>query len=132
MDAELDEELKSSLVWLLLRTAPAQNHRSDLQSIALAAVPASAYDCVFPRRLDYGMTCVSRAIICRSEYETLSTTRHQYFELLTRLHPPTRITTSRMASDHPNVPVWSFRKFNDPRGGELLRVAKNWGWPWQR
>jgi hypothetical protein len=125
-DADLDEELRSSLAWLLLRTAPSQNRRDQLQTVAFAAVPDSAYDCVIPRRVDYGMTCVSRTVICRAEYENMTTKRDRYFELLRHLHPPTQITTSQMTSDHPHVPVWSFRRFHDPRGGELLRIAKDW------
>lgn len=129
VSADLDEELRSALAWMLLRSAPAQSRRDELQRIAFAAVPATGYDCVIPRRSDYGMTCVSRAVMRRSEYERVTVKRESFFELLRDLHPPWRIKTSRMTSDHPNVPVLSFRRFHDQRGGELLRTAKNWGGP---
>lgn len=127
--ADLDADFRSALAWLLLRAAPAQANRGELQQIAFEAVPHDAYDCVIPRRINYGLACVSRAVMRRAEYERGATKRDRYFTLLRHLHPPVQIHPHRMAVDHPSVPVYSFRRFHDPGGGGLLRTAKNWGGP---
>jgi hypothetical protein len=127
--ADLDDETRASLAWLLLRAAPAQEFRSDLQTMALESVPRSGYNCVIPRRLDYGMACVSRAVIRRAEYEDMAALRDVYFSFLRRLHPRWRIMSSRVTVNHPKVPVFAFRPVHDLSGGELLRAAKDWGDP---
>lgn len=126
-DADLDEQLRSAITWMLLRSAPAQQYRRDLQQLAFATVPASAYDCVIPKREGYGLVGLSRTIMTRSEYETNANKRSELLRLFAQLHPSHTITTSRVTVDHPGLGVYAFRRFKDSRGGELLRAAKDWG-----
>jgi hypothetical protein len=127
LEADLDPSFHSSLAWALLRSAPAQDRRRQLQDLALAHVPRSAYACTISLRQDHDLIGVSRTIMRRAEYERDEDARASMLRFLRDLNPLRKVRSPPdLVAVAPDVPALAVRGFRNQWGGELWRTAKNW------